>query len=664
MRFYDNKLNKIESNYVPKNIPWEFLYKTFEKEQAGIDKVKVEAEAAKDLFNINPGEHFDKAGVEKVLAPYREQYNALTNDIRSGNYSAAENAAKLTGFVSKYKADKKVNALKQAETEYTKYTQDRLDPKKNQEYSRAMNPVFYKGEIQNLIDPSTASESDINNAYRFRIAPTTGEAFKDAFSYLKPQTTSTIQKLIDNKTVRVQTINGRPEVINRATGATDVKLTGDMVEAQLLERGKQLALDPNQDELYGFRVEEYARNGWGEYTPEMYAKEGRNIFTGEINNRERSYDDNIINQGKDKPISLNDIMYDGDFNANYDYNNSVTPTSTDMNTEAGTKEMSMFDDYEQDTQGKNPFMVWGLNTVYLAKSMFNDKPNPADMNSPAYKNVSDFLQEYAATSNASSLKDAKLHLDNYNKDKLKGKINYNELHAANNILIKEYALKEIHTSKIPMYPNRDDIEQFDINNGTKLLQEYDTRSKTLKTNLEKRRADYEIVEAGNLGKAFRQISDTDYSNLIGQTDFILRSNEAGEYQTHSKEAIGAKLVTGADGKDYFIKNKTYRPTQIETMQQELYTKLTKPSKKIPINTLIYKTKLYKSVVDNNGKKEEVTQYQTDDRNADQYKGDVNKEIKNGIVYYQFTGENVTKKKSFTTPQVTSKQELMKIIGAY
>lgn len=656
MRFYDNKLNKIESNYVPKNIPWEFLYKTFEKEQAGIDKVKVEAEEAKDLFNINPGEHFDKAGVEKVLAPYREQYDALTNDIRSGNYSAAENAAKLTGFVSKYKADKKVNALKQAEGEYVKYTQDRLDPKKNQEFSRAMNPVFYKGEIQNLIDPSTASESDINNAYRFRIAPTTGDAFKDAFSYLKPQTTSTIQKLINNKTVRVETINGKPMVINQATNKTDVKLTGDMVEAQLLERGKQLALDPNQDELYGFRVEEYARNGWGEYTPEMYAKEGRNIFTGEIDNRERSYDDNIINQGKDEPISLNDIMYDGDFNANYDYNNSVTPTSTDMNTEAGTKEMGLFDDYEQDTQGKNPFMVWGLNTVYLAKSMFNDKPNPADMNSPAYKNVSDFLQEYAATSNASSLKDAKLHLDNYNKDKLKGKINYNELHAANNILIKEYALKEIHTSKIPMYPNRDDIEQFDINNGTKLLQEYDTRSKTLKTNLEKRRADYEIVEAGNLGKAFRPISDNDYSNLIGQTDFILRSNEAGEYQTHSKEAIGAKLVTGADGKDYFIKNKTYRPTQIETMQQELYTKLTKPSKKIPINTLIYKSNVIKNG-NNIG-------YQTDDRNADQYKGDVNKEIKNGIVYYQFTGENVTKKKSFTTPQVTSKQELMKIIGAY
>jgi hypothetical protein len=293
MRFYDNKLNKIESNYVPKNIPWEFLYKTFEKEQAGIDKVKVDAEAAKDLFNINPGEHFDKAGVDKVLAPYREQYDALTNDIRSGNYSAAENAAKLTGFVSKYKADKKVNALKQAEGEYVKYTQDRLDPKKNQEYSRAMNSVFYKGDIQNLIDPSTASEEVINNAYRFRIAPTTDNAFKDAYSYLKPESHEYTNQLINNGTVKVRNVGGKNMLINTSNDNVNTQLTYKMVYDQLLEKGKQLALDPNQDELYGFRVEEYARNGWGEYTPEMYAKEGAKNYTGEINNTSNS-DKNIV----------------------------------------------------------------------------------------------------------------------------------------------------------------------------------------------------------------------------------------------------------------------------------------------------------------------------------------------------------------------------------
>jgi hypothetical protein len=314
MRFYDNKLNKIESNYVPKNIPWEFLYKTFEKEQAGIDKVKVEAEAAKDLFNINPGEHFDKAGVDKVLAPYREQYDALTNDIRSGNYSAAENAAKLTGFVSKYKADKKVNALKQAEGEYVKYTQDRLDPKKNQEYNRAMNSVFYKGEIQNLIDPSTASESDINNAYRFRIAPTTDNAFKEPYSYLKPESHETTNQLINNGTVKIRNVRGKDMLINTATNNVNTQLTYNMVYDQLLERGKQLALDPNQDELYGFRVEEYARNGWGEYTPEMYAKEGAKNYTGEINNTSDTT----------KQSSLGEV---GSTNNNIPYDQSQVPVN-------------------------------------------------------------------------------------------------------------------------------------------------------------------------------------------------------------------------------------------------------------------------------------------------------------------------------------------------
>lgn len=586
MRFYDNKLNKIESNYVPKNIPWEFLYKTFEKEQAGIDKVKVEAEAAKALINVNPGEAFDTDYVNSVVSPYKQQAEELKNSISAGDMSAAESSAKIANFVTKYNNDPLIRDFKIAEQQYAKFLAGDPD-KKIKSFGNTYNQGVFDKKLN-----ANSTQADRLRAYDLIEMPDANKAFLEFSAHIKPKVVGS-----DGSTLyeMKELIPGMGlSMVAKDNSTQTAKLIREQVYNQLYTAGKALALNPTANQYYNVRKLQMERNG-KTYTPEMFAKEGADLFTGEINNIETKNSERVLSTPGAGEQSILADTPDLERQDSYTVDGAVYPGTTDVNKIAGTKRMNLFQNITEAFINNN-MLVPSAKESYGAimgavNAIRSGKPTEKEVNSPEYKKAENFLLNFAkVVEDGKYQEDVKKYTGEY------GDVNIKSPQERHEFLFDmlEIWSNQKFTSYIPNV-NLDMLSISDSKIDKQTYKLLKNKEKTISESVKNKSNKYSYVDPSLPGMKPKPLSDTEYNDLAEGVN--IESRELGYKNIYDANVANGHMVSSkSSGKEYIlIDNAEMQSTSMfEKKMSEFYKAQVLPNPEVPYSNHEF------PIYDNNG----------------------------------------------------------------